>query len=72
MKRIYDTIRLTQRRTGQGLCILPHPDLDPATPIGELFVQGPVQLVVGYAEEGTAQMALYADPRFQIIEDDWG
>ena len=34
------------RRTGQILAIEPRANLDPATPVGELFRDGPIEIIV--------------------------
>jgi sRNA-binding carbon storage regulator CsrA len=34
------------RRQGQSILIRPAPDLDPATPISELFSNGPIEVAV--------------------------
>jgi sRNA-binding carbon storage regulator CsrA len=44
------------RKRGQGIRIAPNPQTDPATPIGEIFAAGPIEVV--YVQARGAQIRL--------------
>lgn len=58
------------REIGQAISIQPAADLDPATPVGELFVNGPISVVLVALEPGTGRFAVYGDRRFAIVPDE--
>ena len=58
------------RKVGQAIRIVPDADLDPATPIGELFIDGPISVILAGTREGQARMVVYSDSRFLVAEDE--
>lgn len=58
------------RSVGQAVRIVPSADLDPATPVGELFVNGPITIIVAGTLPGGARLAFYGDNRLLIAEDE--
>ena len=38
------------RRSGQSIRLAPDPALDPATPVGEFFRDGPIRVHVGHVD----------------------
>lgn len=62
-------MQLMRRGIGQMIRIQPAPDLDPATPVGELFHR-PVELLLIQAQGDYARFAIYADQRVLVIEDE--
>lgn len=62
-------MQLMQRRIGQVIRIQPHPDLDPATPVGELFVK-PLGVLLIQTQDNSARFAVYADERMLVVEDE--
>lgn len=58
------------RNIGQAIRILPNADLDPATPIGELFINGPISIILAGAGQGRARVVVYSDERFVVAEDE--
>ncbi len=63
-------MKLMRRGLGQAIRIQPDFELDPATPVGELFVNGAIQIVVMGAEEEVATLAVHGDRRFLVVEDE--
>lgn len=63
-------MRVMRREIGQAISILPGPDLDPATPIGELFINGPISVVLIALEPGAGRFVVYGDGRFEVVPDE--
>lgn len=61
---------IISRKVGQAVRIVPDADLDPATPIGELFIDGPISVILAGAGKGQARMVVYSDSRFFVAEDE--
>ena len=58
------------RRSGQSIRLAPDPALDPATPVGELFRDGPIQIHVGHVEGNRVQIGIEAHPDIVILRDE--
>ena len=50
------------RRSGQSIRLAPDPALDPATPVGEFFRDGPIQIHVGHVEGNRVHIGIEAHP----------
>ncbi len=59
-----------RREIGQAISIRPGTELDPAMPIGELFLNGPVSVVLVALEPGAGRFAVYGDSRFEVVPDE--
>ena len=55
------------RRAHQSFLMMPHPKLDLATPVGEFFAQGPVDILVGQVNGARVKLMIEADPRLLIL-----
>ena len=55
------------RKSGQVVIIDMMEDLDPKTPIGELFARGPIQIMVTDIQGTQVKLGFTADPRFLIL-----
>ena len=55
------------RKSGQVVIIDMMEDLDPQTPIGELFARGPIQIMVTNIYGAQVKLGFTADPRFLIL-----
>jgi sRNA-binding carbon storage regulator CsrA len=60
------------RLPGQRLRIEPRPDLDPATPVAELFRGGPIEILVARVEGGRVQLGVEAHPGLLVLRDELG
>lgn len=58
------------RRVSQSFVIMPHPRLDPATPIGELFVNGPIEVSVTQVSGARVKFSVTADQRLLILREE--
>ncbi len=58
------------RKPGQAVQIDLMADLDPRTPIGELFAQGPIEIVVTGIRGEQVKLGLTADPCFRILREE--
>jgi sRNA-binding carbon storage regulator CsrA len=58
------------RRVSQSFIIVPNPGLDPATPIGELFQQGPIEVLVAQVNGTRVKLSIVADPRLLILREE--
>jgi sRNA-binding carbon storage regulator CsrA len=58
------------RKPGQCIHIAPHESLDPATPVGELFREGPIAVMVTQVEGGQVKLGIQAHRGFLILRDD--
>ncbi len=45
-------------------------DLDPKTPIGELFARGPIEVMVTDIHGAEVKLGFTADPRFLILREE--
>ncbi len=58
------------RKSGEAVHIDLMEDLDPRTPVGELFAQGPIEIVVTGVRGEQVKLGLTADPRFRILREE--
>lgn len=58
------------RCRGEAIRLLPHPDLDPATPIGELFKNGPIRIVIVDIGPNRMQIGIKAHPGITVARDE--
>ncbi len=58
------------RKVGHAVHIDLVEDLDPRTPVGELFSQGPIEIVVTGIRGEQVKLGLTADPRFRILREE--
>jgi sRNA-binding carbon storage regulator CsrA len=58
------------RRVSQSFIIVPDPGLDPATPIGELFQQGPIKVLVAQVHGTRVKLSIDADERLLILREE--
>ncbi len=58
------------RCRGEAIRLLPHPGLNPATPIGELFKNGPIRIVIVDIGPNRMQIGIEANPGFTVIRDE--
>lgn len=58
------------RKIGQCIDIELHESLDPATPIGELFRDGPIKVMVTHLSGEQVRIGIRANRGFLILRDD--
>lgn len=58
------------RKPGQLLTIGPDPSLDPATPVLELFADGPIVLLVAGVRGSVVKLGIRAHPRLTILREE--
>jgi len=58
------------RKPGQVVRIDLMEDLDPKTPVGDLFAGGPIEVVVTSVNGAQVKLGLNADPRFRILREE--
>lgn len=58
------------RRSGQSIRLAPDPALDPATPVGEFFRDGPIQIHVGQVGSNRVRIGIEAHPNIVILRDE--
>ncbi|OGI38628.1 MAG: hypothetical protein A2V91_04665 [Candidatus Muproteobacteria bacterium RBG_16_64_10] len=58
------------RRSGQSIRLMPDPGLDPATPIGDLFRGGPIQIYVWYMDEDRLRLGIEAPAKIVVLRDE--
>lgn len=58
------------RKLGQVLRIAPLPSIDPATPIGELFQMGPIEVMVMRIEGKHVRLGIKAPASLLIVRDE--
>ncbi|HLQ25874.1 MAG TPA: carbon storage regulator [Acidiferrobacterales bacterium] len=58
------------RKPGQCIHIGPHESLDLTTPVGELFREGPIAVMVTHIEGGQVKLGIQAHRGFLILRDD--
>ncbi len=54
------------RKPGQAIQIDLMEDLDPRTPVGELFATGPIEIIIGGIRGDQVKLGIHADKRFRI------
>ena len=60
------------RKPGQIVEIRLAPSLDPATPIGELFARGPIEVVALRTKNTEVKLGIRADLGFLILRSELG
>ncbi len=58
------------RKPGQAIQIDLMEDLDPRTPVGELFGAGPIGIIIGGRRGDPVKLGIHADKRFRILRDE--
>ncbi|MBI5783394.1 MAG: carbon storage regulator [Gammaproteobacteria bacterium] len=58
------------RRSGQSIRLAPDPALDPMTPVGEFFRDGPIRVHVGHVEGNRVRIGIEAHPDIIILRDE--
>lgn len=58
------------RRVGQSFTIEPSLALDPAMPIGELFREGPIEVLIGAVSGSRVKLSVVADRRLLILREE--
>lgn len=58
------------RRVGQSLLMMPDQKLDLATPVGELFVSGPIRVLVAQVSGARVKFMIDADQRLLILREE--
>ena len=58
------------RRVGQSLMIGPGATLDPSMSVGELFSQGPIEVMVSSMSGGRVKLNIVADRRLLILREE--
>ena len=60
------------RQPGQTIAIKPHESLRPATPIGRLFAEGPLEILVARIEGNQVRLGIKAHPELVIYRSEAG
>ena len=60
------------RRLGQIIAIQPHQSLRPATPIGRVFAEGPIEILVARIEGNQVRLGVKAHPELVIYRSEVG
>ena len=60
------------RQPGQTIAIKPHESLRPATPIGWLFAEGPLEILVARVEGNQVRLGIKAHPELVIYRSEAG
>ena len=58
------------RRSGQSIRLAPDPALDPTTPVGEFFRDGPIRIHVGQVEGSRVHIGIEAHPNIIILREE--
>ncbi len=58
------------RKSSQSLSILPHPTLDPGTPVEQLFADGPIQVQVLGVEGSQVRLGVAAPIGLHILREE--
>lgn len=58
------------RRSGQSIRIMPYPELDPATPVGELFKHGPIAITILDATPNRLRLGIEAPSGLLVLRDE--
>ncbi len=65
-----DYMLVLTRKPGQAIQIDLMEDLDPQTPVGELFQTGPIEIIIGGIRGDQVKLGIHADSRFRILRDE--
>lgn len=55
------------RKAGQIICIELDPETDPATPIGEIFAEGAIEIIVAQVRGSYVRLGVSAPPTLAIV-----
>lgn len=55
------------RKPGQSVCIDLMEDVDPSTPIGDVFSHGPIEIRITHIRNKDVKLGFKADARFLIL-----
>ncbi len=58
------------RKPDQAIQIDLMEDFDPRTPVGELFVTGPIEIIIGGRRGDQVKLGIIADKRFRILREE--
>lgn len=58
------------RKRGQIIRIEPAPGTDPATPIGDIFAQGPIEVIVAQVRGSQIRLGITAPLSFLILRSE--
>ncbi len=58
------------RRVGQVIRIEPDPNIDPATPIGAIFAEGVIEVMVAQARGAQIRLGISAPHAFTILREE--
>jgi sRNA-binding carbon storage regulator CsrA len=58
------------RKAGQSLVIAPAPDLDPSMTVGELFAEGPIEIIVLVLQGSDVRLGVKANKRLRILREE--
>lgn len=58
------------RTVGQMIRIELDPTLDPETPVGRIFAQGPIEIMVAQARGAQIRLGITAPEAFAILRDE--
>ena len=58
------------RKPGQIITITHAADLDPATPVGELFIDGPMEICINRITGQQVRVGITAHPGFIILREE--
>ena len=60
------------RKQGERVRIELNPSFDPSTPVGELFIGGPIEVVVTRVTGSNVRLGIRAHPALLILRDELG
>jgi len=63
-------VLILTRRQGQLVRIEPDPRLDPSTPVGELFLDGPIEVLVTHISGSQVRLGILAHPSLVILRNE--
>jgi sRNA-binding carbon storage regulator CsrA len=58
------------RKRGQSIRIAPGPDTDPATPIGDIFARGPIEVLFVQARGSQIRLGIIAPLSLVVLRDE--
>lgn len=58
------------RKAGEGIRISLHPAVDPKTPIGEIFSEGPIEVVIARVRDSNVRLGVQAHSAFLILREE--
>lgn len=58
------------RRRGESIRLMPYPEIDPATPVGELFKRGPIHISVLDINANRMRIGIEAPPGIIVLREE--